>query len=192
MKRITVSSLVLLLILSGCIVPSLYPLFEKNDFVLENRILGTWKDTEGQTWKFESVPEEEESEEPEKMYLLTHTDEKGLEAHLSAAFGKIGTHLFMDTYAMDTIAQNAYTYQHMIPAHLFAKIVIEGEKVYVFKLDGEWFDTMAEKKKLKVDHLIDASERLILTTSTKELQRFLRKHADNPDLYQDPITLTKE
>ncbi|MEI8078575.1 MAG: hypothetical protein WCH61_02965 [bacterium] len=68
-KAMTIISIGLLFILSGCI-PSVHPLYTEQDLIFDPLLVGEWVDKDGkETWTF--------TKSAEKTYTLRYIDEKG-------------------------------------------------------------------------------------------------------------------
>src|SRR5215207_4091682 len=77
-------------LLTGCVVQSLQPLFTAPDFVPCPALVGTWvQSDDGRTvgrWSFVAEG---------NKYICTQTDEKGRTGRFEIVAGRIGTNLFL-------------------------------------------------------------------------------------------------
>lgn len=175
----------LAVLLGGCIpVMSLHPLYTEEDVVFEEKLLGTWVDDSNCTWEFKCP------NEPEKIYKLVFSDDEGQKGSFDVRLAKLENKLFLDAYPgempWDKEDPNKtgwfYNTFFLIPAHTFIKInSIEPE----LKLQLTNVDEM--KKLLKenpdtVKHEL-VEDGMILTASTKELQAFVVKYADDSRVF---------
>src|SRR5262245_8686528 len=92
MKAKVLMGLTLLaLLLAGCVVQSIQPLFGEKDIIPYAGLVGTWEQKEDGKqvglWVFVADGQH---------YRLTQTDEKGHVARFEVVAGKIGTNLFLD------------------------------------------------------------------------------------------------
>ena len=76
-------------ILGGC-VPSLHPLYTDKDLAFEEKLSGSWSDSE-QIWKFEGDSEE-------KSYELIILDKDLKKGEFTAHLVKIDNMLFLDLF----------------------------------------------------------------------------------------------
>ena len=83
-----------------------------------------------------------------------------------------------------------------IPSHLFLRLEIEGDKLRLAILDGDWL-----KKELRGGRVALAHERIgdersgreiLLTASTRELQRFMLAQGGNAKAFPEPGDLMRQ
>jgi hypothetical protein len=185
------------LFLGGCVpILSLYPLYTKEDIVLEKKLLGTWVDDVNNpetTWEFTRI------DEPEKAYKLIFTDEDGKKGSFIGHLLKLQNKLFLDIYPSELPWEPddpnkmdwPYNSFFLIPAHTFLKIDSIGPQLKMrLALESKIEDLLAEDPNA-VKHM-PIGERLVLTTPTKELQAFVLKHVDDDKLFTDEITLLRK
>ena len=96
----------LILLFSGCVVYSFYPLYTEKDLFPNDILTGTWVDEDGDEWVFEhsysgeKIPENMDS----TSYDLTfrHGDKKLTdEGEFSVHIIQLGGHYFLDFYLED-------------------------------------------------------------------------------------------
>jgi hypothetical protein len=185
------------LLLGGCVpILSLYPLYTKEDVVLEKKLLGTWiddTDNPETTWEFKRI------DEPESACKLIFTDEDGKKGSFVAHLLKLQNKLFLDIYPSDLPWEPddpnkmdwPYNSFFLIPAHTFLKIdSIEPKLKMQLALESKIEELITEDPNA-VKHMT-IGERLVLMSSTKELQAFVLKHVDNDRLFTDEITLVRK
>lgn len=197
MKARKLLSYMLPLLLGGCVpVLSLYPLYTKEDLVLEKKLLGTWIDDPNSpetTWEFKRI------DEPQNAYQLIFIDEDGKKGSFVAHLLKLQGKLFLDIYPRelpwDPDDPNKMDWPYnsffLIPAHTFLKIdSIEPQLKMRLALESKVEELLKENPKAVTYTTV--GERLILTASTKELQAFVLKHADDDRLFADEIALVRK
>jgi hypothetical protein len=168
-------------ILTGC-VPSLHPLYTNKDLVFEEKLLGTWSNDSDHKQIFEFA---RAGNDPNgREYTMVYTDGGGKKGEFRAKLGKLNGTMFLDLFPGKLECQTSEFYNlHFLPAHTFMKI----EQIEpVLKMATMKSDKMEEM--LKDDpNLIkfeDLEEReFVLTASTEELQEFMKKHANDEDLF---------
>lgn len=169
-------------VMAGC-VPSLHPLFTEEDLVYDPALVGTWAEKEG-----EDICTFRKS--GENAYDLIYTEE-GVPARFDAHLVRIGEFLFLDTYPGDPDIKNDFYLIHLIPAHTFLRIWIEGDVLRYAMLDLDWLKRMISEKKVEIGHeQVDGG--IVLTASTKELQEFFLKYADDDKAFPDLKELHRE
>ena len=162
-------------LMAGC-VPSLHPLFTEEDLVYDPALVGTWAEEEGEDiWTFRKSGE--------NAYDLIYTEE-GVPARFDAHLVRIGEFLFLDTYPGEPDIKNGFYLVHLVPAHTFLRIWIEGDVLRYAMLNLDWLKKMIAEKKVEIGHeQVDGD--VVLTASTKELQEFFLKYADDDKAFPD-------
>jgi hypothetical protein len=185
------------LFLCGCVpILSLYPLYTKEDVVLDKKLLGTWIDDVNNpetTWEFQRI------DEPENAYKLIFTDEDSKKGSFVAHLLKLQNKLFLDIYPSDLPWEPddpnkmdwPYNSFFLIPAHTFLKIdSIEPKLKMRLALESKIEELITEYPNA-VKHMT-IGERLVLTATTKELQTFVLKYIDDDKLFTDEIALVRK
>jgi hypothetical protein len=171
----------IMLLIVGC-VPSLHPLFTEKDLVFEPSLVGTWVgEGDKTTWTFQKAEDD--------AYELVYAEGK-VPAKFDAHLLRLGKSLFLDIYPADTeihekIDNDFYQF-HLIPAHTFSKVWIEGDVLHLGMLDHDWLKKMIDNKKVNISHerLSDEpSPMIVLTASTKALQKFVLKYAEDTEAF---------
>jgi hypothetical protein len=192
-------------LLGGCIpVMSLHPLYTEKDVVFEEGLLGTWLNDPNNPesfWKFEHTekPKSDDSSPDEKAYKLTLCDEEGNKGLFIAHLVKLDDKLFLDAYPgespwepkepneVDLLFNNMF----LLPTHTFMKVdSIEPELKMRLTLESKMEELLKENPNA-VEHT-KVEDRLVLTASTKELQAFVLKYADNENLFADEMVLNRK
>ncbi len=171
-------------VFTGCLIPSLNPLFSEKDFVSYSDLIGTWsQDGKGEdSWKFEKDG---------KTYKLTHVDEKKRTAEFTISVGKIGTNIFIDSFFGDERPDehlSNFAVVHLIPAHTFLKVQKQGTALNLIALDVEWMQKALKEDPKLISHVMRDNYPL-LTASTEELQKFIAKFAANTNAFKNTIVL---
>jgi hypothetical protein len=184
-------SLVFCLVLSGCIVTSLQPLYTDKDLIFEPALAGAWteekpaddKTTTKESWAFTKAGEKE--------YKFVYTDKDGKAGEFSAHLLKIGGTLFLDLFPDDPkLAQNDYYKMHLLPAHSFVRISQIEPVLKMSLLDEGWL-----KKFLKTNPDAISYEQIpdmvVLTAKPKALQRFLKGHLKTKGAFAEETVLKR-
>ncbi len=187
----------LAVILGGCVpVISLHPLYTEKDVVLDKKLYGTWVDNSSDsntTWEFKRI------DEPKNAYKLIFTDEEGQKGSFVAHLVKLQDRLFLDIFPSelpwepeDPNKMNwLYNTFFLIPAHTFMKIdSIEPQLKLRLTLESDMKDLLKENPNA-VKHT-SVGDRLVITGSTKELQEFILKYADDERVFTDQVTLSRK
>lgn len=187
----------LAVILGGCVpVISLHPLYTEKDVLLDKKLYGTWVDDSNSpktTWEFKSI------DEPKNAYKLIFTDEEGMKGSFVAHLVKLQNRLFLDIFPSELPWEPEdpnkmdwpYNTLFLIPAHTFVKIdSIESQLKLRLTLESNMEELLKENPGA-VEHT-SVGDRLVLTGSTKELQTFVLKYADDERVFTDQVTLSRK
>ena len=188
-------------LLGGCLpVVSLHPLYTEKDVIFEEKLLGKWVDDSNNpefTWRFSRI------DGAKKEYGLVLYDEEGQKgsfiAHL-VRLQSVGTpkkyQLFWDIFPAElpweiedpNKIELPYNSLFLMPVHTFIKIDAIEPKLKMRLTDDEEMQKLLEEKPDAVKHSF-IEDRLILTASTKELQNFVIKYADDKRVFKNEIVL---
>jgi hypothetical protein len=169
-------ALAMVFIIVGC-VPSLHPLFTEKELVFEPVLVGTWlEEKEEDIWTFQKSGH--------NAYELIYTRD-GNPSKFAAHLIRLGKFLFLDIYPKDPeIKTNDFYKIHLIPAHTFLRIWIEKDGLRLAMLSKDWLEKMMTQKKINLPH--ERLDKLIvLTASTKALQEFVLKYADDSKAFSE-------
>lgn len=159
--------------MASCFVSSLHPLYTDKDLTFTQELVGTWENDD--VWIFEKSGE--------NVYELTIKEQESkktgvYETHLV----KLGKYLFLDMYP-DEGEMEGYGYDiHFVPTHSFWKVKIEKDVLHLAFMDSDWLEEMIDKKKVNIAH-VRLEDRIVLTASTEELQKFVLKYAEDTDAF---------
>jgi hypothetical protein len=202
MKKIALLMLsVTLLLMHGCIVKSLHPFYTEKDVIFNEELIGEWLDGDSTVWKIERS---------------IHITNRGIDTlfldSYVLTFGEPesifrGTLFMLDNiYYLDFLPltgdlfDNAFYSFHLLSTHSLAKLEFQsGNIVKISWFSETWLEELFDKNKIRISHervTTEDQDVIILTASTRELQKFIRKYGDNPDIYQCDddgvcVTLTK-
>ena len=199
--------LVLAFILPGCVY-TLYPIYTIKDLVYDNKLEGEWG-TPGSkdSWKFENLLQHElapyrnkaEWEKQEFLksslinknsYLLTYT-ENGETRKMQANLARLDDNLFLDIFPDDLNLKNKFFENQYVPVHTYAKIKINNDRIELYFFNTDLLNKLLEQNTIRIKHESLEYYKLI-TASTDELQKFVKKYADREDLFEKPELLTKK
>jgi len=184
-------------ILGGCVpVISLHPLYTEKDVVVDKKLCGTWVDDANNpktTWEFKCI------DEPKNAYKLIFTDDEGMKGSFVAHLVKLQNKLFLDIFPSELPWEPEdpnkmdwpYNSLFLIPAHTFVKIdSIEPRLKLSLTLESKMEELLKENPSA-VEHTT-AGKKLVLTGSTKELQAFVLKYADDERVFADQVILSRK
>ena len=176
--------IVLLLILTGC-VPSLNPLYTGDDIIFDAALLGVWFDSdETESWVFTSPNEKE--------YKVVYTDESGKKGEFKARLLKIEGKLFLDLVPVKTgLAQTDFYKANFLPMHTFVHISQTAPHPQISYLEPDWLKSHLDKTPAALRHERISGE-ILITASTKDLQKFLLTNLNVPGAFSKPFSVKRK
>jgi hypothetical protein len=161
-------------ILAGCPTPSVQPLFTEQNLVFDPGLVGTWTDDEGKdTWVVKRSGE--------KSYDLSVTED-GEPYSLKLHLLQLGVYRFLDLSPKEKLSSKIEGY--WLPLHYFYRIRRDGDTVQVVGLEEDYLKPLIAAKKTRIAQMVD--DAVLLTGSTKELQDYVLKHAEEQKAFTDP------
>ena len=188
---------IIAIILGGCIpIMSIHPLYTDSDIIFNGKILGIWVDDPNSpetTWEFSRM------NEPNNSYKLIFTDKDGRKGFFEAYLLKLDGKLFLDAVPgempWDVNDPNTvdwlYNSFFLLPSHTFIKIDSIEPKLKLRTTANSSMEEFLKEHPDAVEHIL-VEDRIVLTASTKELQAFILKYADDEKLFPSVITLERK
>ena len=185
---VLVSAVFLTILMIGCL-PSVHPLYTDDDLIFREELLGTWlgpstgfhRTDETETWKFE--------QDDEKTYALTHITESDT-THFLGHLVQLGDMYFLDLVLEDADQLSDFAQYHIFPVHTFSKVTFNEGQVSLEMFNSNWIIDMIDENRIRIKHE-KASDLILLTASTEELQKFILKYGDEKKSYSEPIVLKR-
>lgn len=184
-------------LLGGCVpVMSLHSLYNKEDVVFEEKLLGTWVDDPNNpetTWEFMRI------DEPNNAYKLIFSDKEGQKGSFVACLVKLKERFFLDVFPSDPPWEPEdpnklkwlYNTLFLVPVHTFIKIdSLEPQLKMRLTVEDEMQKLLTEDPNAVQHTFVEG--RLVLTASTKELHAFVLKYSDDERLFADEIVLDRK
>jgi hypothetical protein len=172
-------------LLAACI-PSVNPFYTDADRVTDERILGTWFDSDGGTWTFSTT------EQGGLRLALADKQEDGADKTglMRAQLLKIGPdgHLFLDLVADDVDfdpRQADLVSMSVFPGHLLARIHRVEPTLELSFFDWDWLRQHLEARPGALAHRREGDDTLLLTAPTEALQAFVLAHLAEGELFGD-------
>jgi len=173
MKTLKACLAITAIVLLGACVPSINPFYLEKDVIMDKQIEGEWINEENETWKFEA-------DKDNTAYTLKITQNDGKTGELKAKLFKLGKECFIDllpnncefaTNQADIINASVF------PGHLLMRVSQFGPQLKIATMDYDWLSKTLEKTPSALPNHVE-EKRIILTASTKQLQKFTLKHLD--------------
>jgi len=192
MKTKNVIFLVIILITAqSCTIFSLNPLYHDEDLIEEPELLGVWeqKDEGKEYVSFEKYEDKkyifrymEEDEGPQDLDTIS----------FEAGLLKIGDHYFIDLYPYydQEFEEADYLFRSFIPTHSALKIEWQNDELQLYIFSYDRLEELFEQNRIRIRHQM-FDDYIVITASTDELQKFLRKYADDEKAFDDSSTFIK-
>jgi|WetSurMetagenome_2_1015567.scaffolds.fasta_scaffold508604_1 hypothetical protein len=188
----------ILVLLGGCIpIMSIDSFFTESDKLFEEKLLGTWEDDSNDpdtNWIFSRY-----EKDPNKTYKLMFIDKEGKKGSYIAILMKLDKTLFLDIYPdqmpWDTKDPNnvefVYNTLFLIPANTILKVDSIEPKLILRMTKTNKFEELIKAHPDAIQFKkIEGT--IVLTSSTKELQVFILKYANDENLFPDEIILKRK
>jgi len=175
--------------LTGCIQPSLKPLFHEKDVFFDPNLVGIWTPSDSnETWEFSKLPDA-------NAYKLVITDD-GKTGTFAAGLGKIDNNLFLDVFPNgENKNDNDWYREHLLGMHSFMLVRQIEPTLQIALVDGEKVAKIIKADPNAVGH-IKNDDRIILTADTNDLRDFVIDYGVNIDdansIFAEPMTFYHE
>jgi hypothetical protein len=175
----------------GC-VPSLHPLFSNKDAITKDTLIGIWtSEDDKDTWQLR-----QSCDENDKRYRLIQTHEGGNPGRFHVTFGKLNGMLFIDLFPDFMEPNTSPFYQfHQVPAHTFAKIEQTSDGLKIKIMDSGAIEKLLLNNPILIKHEVikdQKDSKIVLTASTEELQKFVAKYANDPNIFSRETILKRK
>jgi hypothetical protein len=173
---------IILLLLTGCIVTSVYPFYTAKDVVFDQALLGDWIDAVKTNEPNQFVRVERLGEKGYLVTAFTDSETNSTEAYLF----RLKQQLFLDVFPTNRSLD-------YLPVHQVSRVAGLTPKFESTDLNYDWLTKLLEQKPDAIGHLVLPEKpgdtqggRVVLTAETQELQRFILKHLDNTNAWKEP------
>lgn len=176
-------------LLGGCVL-SVHPLFTDDSLIFEEKLLGVWAE-EGSEERYEFG---RYGDKDDKRYTFVYTDTEGETGEFLASLGKLNDMLFLDLYPAEAdVNANAFYKYHLLGVHTFIKVEQIGPTLQMRVMSPDKMKEMLKQDPNLVKHevLEEPDSRILLTASTKDLQRFMVEYANTEGLFEEPTDLRR-
>jgi len=173
----------LAVMLGGCVLPSLHPLYTDEELIFEEKLIGKWSDG-NDIWEFR----EGEGEN----YQMRVLDGEWKEGQFVAHLVKLGDMFFLDIFPDGvTLGEpQAFYGFHILPVHTFMKVEQIEPKLQLRAMDYDKVSEMLEEDPNLLKHEV-VEDRIVLTASTEQLQEFIVEYANEEGVFAEAIELTR-
>ena len=189
--------LLVIFLFQGCIIHSLYPFYTSETIILDKNLEGFWENPDAS--KNENCPEGLlfEKNEEDDFYHLTIC-ENGLWSKLDVHLVRIGEYTYLDfypdrSYSREKGKENdiVFTDFHLISTHSISRVTISENNLSIESINMEWLKDLFEQRKIRIKHE-KIEEGIVLTASSKDLQKFIYKYSDEEKAFESADVYEKK
>lgn len=165
---------------TGCTL-TLNSVFTSGDVVYDPALEGVWQ-TPSAIWTIK--PYDKNS----GWYQLQTEMKDQQSAEWLATLGTIGTNRFLELNPKrpNEIHQKTFYGGHFVALRSFWKVSLRDDTLTLTPMATQWFEALTKQQKTNLKFEKPEGGLLFLTASTKELQEFIAKHADDEGAF--PMT----
>jgi len=179
----TLLILSLLLVMAGCIPTlTLQPLWDKEHAVSETAFEGRWISAEGDSTLRVT------NRVKDAKYSLDFASEDGV-SHYEGHLIRLQNYLILDLSLEEDAAEkliDGQAFAPVLPVHFFARVRIEGDKLYIGLLPEDTLEKKIEAGMVKVQRSKTPAG-VILTGDTAELQAIVSKLAGDSEIWEESL-----
>lgn len=180
---------------NSCVVKSLHPFYTKETVSFKRELLGKWRDNHKDSWKIfkfeEKFTEDNTTEETSDFFnkilekyknsFYIVYEQKTKVSHFLATPFIVNDQLFLDFIPLGLEDENLNSLfsSHLVYTHSLVKLNIKSNNT----LEIKWFDedelkNLFDENRIKIKHEKTGllNDKILLTASSKEIQKFLKKY----------------
>ncbi len=195
MKRIKALFIFLsMFLMPGCLVSSLHPFFKQKDKIFDPVMVGTWMDGDSCIWSIKPNSRTEYFLGPEKTdssYQITYYEEADKPGYFVGTLFRIKGVNYVDFYPdpNEDHSKNDFIEMHQFPTHTLARVEFNSDSILIYWYGEEWLNDLFEQNRIRIKHetvqISPGYTSHLLTASTDELQKFIKKYANDPKTNDD-------
>jgi hypothetical protein len=195
MKRSIVFVIIFaMLSMTGCLVSSLHPFFKPKDKIFDPAMVGTWIDGDSCIWTIIPNKVSEYFMGPEKIdstYQITYYEEDDKKGIFAGTLFQIKGVKYVDFYPDpdEEHCNTDLTTMHHFPTHTLARVQYNRDSILIYWYGEDWLNELFEQNRIRIKHetvsISPDYQSHVLTASTEELQKFIKKYANDPKTVED-------
>lgn len=168
-------------LLSGCIVQSVNPFYEKEALTDLPAVYGKWVLKKG------SVKEGLNSEWTFSADKISLPETKTGASALSSRLFKIDDMLFLDAIADDPPeGLSVWWTFHVAPVHTVSRVILEDKTMKIIPLDASWMEAAVKKRTVMLPSVWHQEQNGYLFTATPaEWSAFLKKYGKDLEVFSE-------
>ena len=179
------------LLLTGCPVQSLHPIFDQRApaLPLDKSLLGTWQSEKGGNDKPATLVI---AEDHGSSYVVKYTEE-GKTTELRAALVQVGKQRFVDVWidSLDQFDVPLAGAVHLLPTHSVWRMAVEDDTLTCAYLDYEELNKRFKAHKLSLPHTEVQNEQVVLA-SPAQWRAFLPAYTADPGVFSPPLVFHRQ
>jgi len=189
MKKLLLSAIILgMLFISSCLVSSLHPFYKNEDKYFDSSMVGNWMDGDSGIWTIEPNMVSNgfmEPQEPDGSYRIAYYEDEEEISYLVGTLFQLNGVDYVD-FIPDPNEEHFtsdMTSFHHVPVHTLARVQYSEDSILLYWYGDEWLNELFEQNRIRIKHeTVENSDydRQVLTASTDELQKFIKKYANDP------------
>jgi len=174
--------------MSSCLVSSLHPFFKAKDKYFDTSLVGYWIDGDSSIWTILPNMVTAGFMGPEKhdsSYVITYYEDEEKYAALTGTLFRLNDVDYVDFMPdpdEDHCTSDMTTFHH-VPVHTLARVQYNKDSILLYWYGDEWLNELLEQNRIRIQNETIPgydSDRHVLTAPTDELQKFIRKYANDP------------
>jgi len=179
--------------MSSCLVSSLHPFFKKGDKFFDTTLVGYWMDGDSCIWTILPNMKSEtlmRSEKHDSSYVITYYEEDNRYSVLTGTLFQLNSVEYVDFIPDPN--EGHFTSDmsgfHHVPVHTLARVLYNKDSILLYWYGDDWLNELFEQNRIRIKHeKVDALDydRHVLTADTDELQKFIKKYANDPKTVED-------
>jgi len=171
--------------LIGC-VQSVQPFVKESQATYEPGIVGIWSDGQGATADIQG-------DTAAKSYKATFTDKDGKVGHFNLRLGAIDGQMIVDVAPaeLDLDKVSDVYMIHLLPLHSFLLLDRDGTEFKLRSMNDGWLGAELKDHPDALAHVTQGEDRIVLTASTDELQKFIVANIKTPKAFGEPNELKR-
>lgn len=170
------------LFIAGC-VPSLHQLWTNETLIYDDAINGKYQENDN-VWEFVGDPDD-------KSYALTIHEEEDKTSQLTAHLVQVAGQRFLDLYPADDaeVECGDWLKFHLLPVHLFFHVTQTEPNLVIAAMSPDEIGKMLKAQPELVKHECIEDDRVVLTDTPENLQKFVLQGLKIEGFYGKPETL---
>jgi hypothetical protein len=174
--------------MSSCLVSSLHPFYKQKDKKFDTTMVGNWIDGDSSIWTIQPNMRFNGFMEPEvhdSSYTITYYEDVNSKSILTTTLFQLNGVDYVD-FTPDPNEDHStsdMTAFHHVPVHTLARVQYCKDSILLYWYGEEWLQELFEENRIRIKHeTVEGFEydRQLLTASTDELQKFIKKYANDP------------